>query len=74
MQTKRHYLRKLRVSDPHRSPRRAVRIKHHWLAKMNEISSPKSNSSYYVRMHSQGFGNFAETNTKSLYVIKVLVV
>lgn len=37
-------------------------------------SSPKSNSSYYVRMHSQGFGNFAETNTKSLYVIKVLVV
>lgn len=37
-------------------------------------SSPKSNSSYYVRIHSQGFGNFAETNTKSLYVIKVLVV
>lgn len=35
-------------------------------------SSPKSNSSYYVRMHSQGFGNFAETNTKSLYVIKIL--
>lgn len=38
LQTKRHYLRKPRVFDPHRSPWRTVGIKHHWLAKKREVA------------------------------------
>lgn len=74
MQTKRHYLRKLRVSDPHRSPRRAVRIKHHWLTKKREIAVQNRTLLIMYECIPKVLGSFPETNTKSLYVIKVLVV